>query len=271
MLDLLSPDLTRAILKYLDVKAAAPDLGLLDALIYAYVRRVPWESAARIAKRARTAETADCPRWPDEFWNNAIQFGTGGTCFESNYAFFSLLQSLGYEGYLTINDMGETCGCHTAIVIKMHGERWLVDAGFPLYFPLRIDDPAPQHGEFQTYTVRPVAPNRYDIERFPHPRLNCFMLVDVPIPIPEYRTAITRDYGEGGFFLDVVIINKVVQDRIWRFTSGETPYHLQNFHDGIRTDHPIEQNLAKTVADHFSMNVSLFRQALDAVGIFTDL
>ena len=114
----LSPELTRAVLSYLGVPAAPPTLDLIDTIVTAYTRTVPWESAFRIAKRARTPDTADCPRWPDEFWTDALTRGGGGTCFESNYALFSLLRALGYEGYLTINNMGETVGCHAAIVLR---------------------------------------------------------------------------------------------------------------------------------------------------------
>lgn len=93
------------VLDWLAVPAGRPDRALLDALVQAYRVRVPWDTTTRIVKRVRTAETAACPRWPAEFWGDAIERGSGGTCYESNYALFSLLRALGYEGYLTLNDM----------------------------------------------------------------------------------------------------------------------------------------------------------------------
>ena len=149
--------LTKAVLAYLGVAAAAPSRELLDALVPPTRATVPWESASRIAKRARTAEIADCPRWPEAFWHETFARGTGGTCFESNYAFFSLLRALGYEGYLTINNMGDTLACHTAIVILLDGQRWLTDVGMPIYLPLPFGPESAQsrRTEFQTYTVRP--------------------------------------------------------------------------------------------------------------------
>src|SRR5262245_2738246 len=209
----LTPDLTARVLAYLKVAPTAPDLALLDTLIAAYTRIVPWESASRIARRARVANTADCPRWPEEFWQLAIQYGTGGTCFESNYAFFSLLRALGYDGYLTINNMGQTIGCHTAIVISLGSQRWLVDAGLPLYAPLLLDNEMPTERPcpFYTYTVRPEAGDHYQIERSPHPKPVCFTLVDRPIADDDYRAATTADYQqETGLFLHEVIVNKVL-------------------------------------------------------------
>src|SRR5574342_309253 len=153
----LSADLTMRVLAHLGVDAARPTLALVDTLVEAYTRTVPWESAFRIAKRARTQSTRDCPRWPEEFWQDAIERGGGGTCFESNYAFFALLRALGYEGYLTINNMGAKVGCHTAIVLTLEGQPWLVDVGLPLFSPLPLDpnDLTQRGGALTTYTVIP--------------------------------------------------------------------------------------------------------------------
>ena len=264
----LPPDLTRAVLAYLGVPPAPPTRNLLDSLIPAYTRAVPWESAFRIVKRARTPNTAACPRWPDEFWADAMARGGGGSCFESNYAFLSLLRALGYRGYLTINNMGDTIGCHTAIVMHVDGEQWLVDVGMPLHVPLHIDPSAPTRRDspFHTYTVRPDGAGKYKVERTKHPQPNCYTLVDTPIPDTAYRAAMTSDYGADGFFLDRIIIYKVVGGRVWRFCSNETPPHLESFWDGERTDHPLNGDIAMIVGEHFGMDVATLRAALAATG-----
>lgn len=256
---------------YLGVARGAPDGLLLDRLMAAYVQRVPWESAFRIVKRARTEDTAVCPRWPDEFWTDALERGGGGTCFESNYAFFSLLRALGYTGYLTINDMGDSIGCHTAIIIWLAGRKWLVDVGLPLYVPLPVQSQAPTHraSPHLHYTVRPTGPDRYEIERRPHPQLNAFTLIDRPVADGVYRAATTADYGANGLFLDRVIVNKVVGGLPWRFNGGERPYHLQRFVNGQREDIGLEDSergdVATAVATHFGMHVPTLRAAFAAV------
>ena len=257
--------LTDAVLAHLGVAAATPSLELLDALVTAYTRTVPWESAARITKRARTAETIDCPRWPDTFWRETFRHGTGGTCFESNYAFFSLLRALGYEGYLTINNMGDTLACHTAIVILLDGQRWLTDVGMPLYLPLPFGpETAPsRRTAFQTYTVRPDGTDVYQVERAPHPSPNCFTLFDRPIPDATYRAALTADYEPTGFFNDRVILTKVIGDEIWRF-DGFNPHRMESFVYGGRTEHPIEGDTAAAVAHRFGIDAETVRTALRA-------
>ena len=70
--------LLQRILTALNVEVGAPSLATLDALVDAYVRSVPWESASRIARRTQTPRLSDCPRWPVTFGDSALASGTGG-------------------------------------------------------------------------------------------------------------------------------------------------------------------------------------------------
>lgn len=260
--------LTGDVLAHLGVAPAAPALDLLDELVTAYTRAVPWESASRIARRATTAEIADCPRWPEQFWRQTFAQGTGGTCFESNYAFFSLLRSLGYDGYLTINNMGAQLRCHTAIVILLDGTRWLVDVGMPIYLPLPFgpDAAAPRRTPFHTYTVRPDGAGVYQVERDPHPNPNCFTLFDQPIPDATYRAATTADYEPTGYFNDRVILTKVIGQELWRF-NGIVPPLMESFVYGGRADHPLAGDYAEAVATRFSIDAAIVRTALQRTGV----
>ncbi len=261
----LENNLVQPVLDKLNLSIAPPSLEFLDALLTAYAQTVPWESAFRMAKRAQCGgDTAVCPRWPSEFWQDNLERGGGGTCFESNYAFFSLLRALGFDGYLTINNMGETVGCHTAIVVQLEELNWLADAGFPLYAPLLID---PQHTvhrstRWQNYTVRPDGRACYQIERAPHPQPNAFTLIDRPVSDADYRAATMADYGENGLFLDRVIINKVVDGRPYRYNAAENAGQMESFAHGRRTIHTFQGDPVTAVAAHFQMDEAVLRAAL---------
>jgi arylamine N-acetyltransferase len=133
----LSPELISQILSYLGCRREKPTVRYLNRLIQAYIRRVPWESVSRIVKRHTTPKTELCPRWPAEFWQEALKYGTGGTCFENNLAFFTLLSNLGFDGYLTINDM-EQPDCHMASIIKVNGKK--IPGGCSYTYRLRFTD-----------------------------------------------------------------------------------------------------------------------------------
>ncbi|MCB8987953.1 MAG: arylamine N-acetyltransferase [Ardenticatenaceae bacterium] len=258
--------LVQQVLDRFNLAAASPTPDFLAALLEAYAQTVPWESAFRMVKRAQCGgDTAVCPRWPAEFWQDHLQRGGGGTCFESNYAFFSLLRALGFEGYLTINNMGETVGCHTAIVAQLEGLNWLVDAGFPLYAPLLIDPQGTvgRASRWQQYTVRPDGRARYQIERAPHPKPNAFTLIDEPVSDAAYRAAATADYGPNGLFLDRVIINKVVNGRPYRYNAAENRDQMESFSGGRRIEHALDGDPVTAVAAHFQMDAGVLRAALE--------
>ena len=263
----LSPDLTREVIHFLGVDVEEPSVAHLDKLITAYTEAVPWESFFRIARRARIANTADCPRWPEIFWREAMEQGGGGTCFESNYAFFSLLRNLGYDGYLTINNMGETIGCHSAIVLNIDGEAWLADVGIPLYVALPLDPAEITHrsSRFHTYTIHPDGVNRYQIERDQHPKPNIFTLINLPVENKVYRQRITDDYGENGLFLNQAIAVKVIDGQVRRFNNSENRPCIEAFENGEHTDYEITVDVAEAVSRQFGMDEDVVRATLKAL------
>lgn len=258
----------RAILDFLGCPATRPTLRNLNRLIDAYTHRVPWESAFRIVKRHTTPDTVACPRWPEEFWRDALTRGGGGTCFESNYAFWSLLDCLGYRGYLTINDMGQQRACHTAVVVQLDDASYLVDVGIPLHRALRLHTAhtARRRTAFHTYLAQPFAPQRYAIERTRHPKRNIYTLLDTPITLAAYRTALTQDYEPSGLFLDRVIITKIIGGVIWRFSSAEQPFALESFDTaGRKHVQPLSGQPAAALAAHFGMDAHVVAAALSIV------
>ncbi len=267
----LSAKLSARILRRFGLPAAPhPDLATLQALIAAYTRSVPWESASRVARRARHEPDQDCALFGADFWESHFALGTGGTCYESNYAFFGLLLRLGYEGYLTINDMGESIGCHSAIVIFLDERKYLVDVGFPLYIAL----PLPGDGETQAacaimrYSLSRNGSDQYQLRRELGKRVHGFALNDKPVDDAEYRAIGIHDYRhDGGQFLNEIVIHRIVDERLWRFHSDVEPLCLQEFVDGERHDRLLGADPAAEVAAKFGMARAVLAEAWKALGI----
>ncbi len=261
---LLSQNLTDQILAYLGCKREKPSIRYLNRLIQGYIHHVPWESVSRIIKRHITETASGCPRWPEEFWHNVLLFGTGGTCFESNLAFYTLLTMLGFDGYLTINDMEEPA-CHTASIIMLRQQKYLVDAGIPLHcaLPLHSERITKRATKYHQYTIRPIENSEYWVERSHHPKRKIFTLRDKPISIEEYKRAVEKDYEVTGYFLDQVIIVKVIENRIWRFNNDERPNKLEGFDKTSKQEVFILQDkLAQSLAEHFGIEEGKIASAL---------
>ncbi len=267
--DALPESLCRRILNHLGLPAGAPpSLNALQSLIAGYTRTVPWESASRIRRRANHAESADCALLGEAFWESSFEHGTGGTCYESNYAFFGLLRRLGYEGYLTINDMGESIGCHSAIVVALDAEKFLVDVGLPLHaaLPLRDDGVTTAKSAIMEYTVEPLGERRYAIWRELQPRRSAFQLNDRAVSDADYRAIAIHDYRhDGGQFLNEIVIHKVVNETLWRFNSDEIPFCLQEFVDGERIEHALGVAPAAELAAKFDIAREVLTGALGII------
>jgi arylamine N-acetyltransferase len=264
----LPTDLTGQVLTYLVCERRSPSIRYLNHLIQAYIRCVPWESVSRIVKRHTTSETEKCPRWPEEFWTEAFAWGTGGTCFENNLAFFSFLNSLGFTGYLTINDMLDQRACHTASIILWRGQKYLVDVAIPLYcaLPVHSDKVTKRASLLHNYTICPVRDGVFEVERSHHPKRNIFTLLDRPVPLDDYKAAVEKDYESTGYFLDRVIIVKIIANRLWRFNSAEKPYKLEGFDKTSKQEKQLApEHLSYLVAEHFGISETKVASALSCV------
>jgi len=265
------PDsLSQQILRHFGFDSSPPPtLQTLEQLVARYTRAVPWESASRIARRARHTESADCVLLGEAFWESHFAHGTGGTCYESNYAFFGLLRRVDFEGYLTINDMGETVGCHSAIVVLLDGCKYLVDVGLPLYaiLPLREGLESNAESHFMRYTAKPLAEGRFEIWRSVPRDERVFQLNDKPVGEAEYRAVTLHDYRhDGGQFLNEVVIRKVLNDQLWRFNSNVQPFVLQQFVNGERRDHAMGDDPAGELAGKFGIARAVLAEAMVVLG-----
>jgi arylamine N-acetyltransferase len=257
--------LKNQILAYLGVAEQKPTLRYLNLLIAAYTRTVPWESVSRIHKRRTAASITDCPRWPDEFWSEAIALGTGGTCYESSMAFYGLLASLGYQGYLTVNDMGPSRGCHAAVIVILDGQKYLVDVTIPVHAAVRVDPDriTRRRTLFHNYLIRPESSCVYQVERSHHPHRNAFTLMDVPVSLEAYREIVARDYLDTGHFLKEVVIVKVIGGAVWRFNSADDPLKLVHFNREGKVELLLSPaTAAQTVAGRFQLPVPMLSRAL---------
>ena len=265
--------LTERVLRHFGLPAdPPPNLNTLGALVAAYTRKLPWESASRIVRRAEVDAAQACALFGADFWQSHFQHGTGGTCYESNYAFFGLLRRLGYQGYLTINDIGGALGCHSAIVLLLDGDKYLVDVGFPLYIAL----PLPANGEttascsIMDYRLAREDGDSYQLQRIVGERVHGFRLHDRPVDADAYRDIAIHDYRhDGGQFLNEVVIHKIVAEELWRFHSDVRPLCLQQFVNGQRIDHELGDDAAAEVAAKFSVARAVVAGAFDLLVIAT--
>lgn len=96
---------------------------------------------------------------------------------------------------------------------------------------------------------------------------NIFTLSDQPVPLEAYKAAVARDYEATGYFLDRLVIVKIIDDRLWRFNSLEKPYKLEAFTKIDRYEEsPAPDRLPNLLAKRFGIDESKVAAAFSYVG-----
>ena len=130
----------------------------------AWGSHIPWESAWRITRHQVYGKPEDYARLPDAFFESALAYGTGGTCFESNLALKALLTDLGFQCELAFCDMEkELPNPHCAVTVQLEGDLLLADAGYPIpaAFPLDLSEITTVDTTTYMYRAEPTAHNRW--------------------------------------------------------------------------------------------------------------
>jgi arylamine N-acetyltransferase len=252
------------ILQHLKVNRSPPTLEYLQELMTAYCTNVPWESVSKIIKKKLSDKAINCLRLENEFWSSAFQYGTGGTCYESNWAFFYFLQNLGFKGYLTINKIVDKSSVHSAIVIIIGDKKYIADIGYPTYAPIPvIEEAVTVSDSFPTkYRCTPASSKEYIIENFPHPKPYLYHFADIPVNPTDYLDIAGSDYGESGVFSDRIVIRKMVNKVPTRFDSEDIPYNIHTLHNGEKVKTFIkDEDLIRRLSDHFALNRKIISQA----------
>ncbi len=132
------------------------DLAGLAALTEAFLS-FPYENFTKIIHAKDFRDQADYLRKPDILWDEHRLFGAGGTCFSLTYFFESVLKYVGFDCYCVMVDRSYGKNTHCAMIVRISGQKYLVDPGFCLSRPIPLTDKEMEHKlPHNTYIVTPT-------------------------------------------------------------------------------------------------------------------
>ncbi len=135
----------------------APPSIQLEAISRAFAQ-IPYENLTKvIARSQRCGETAF--RLPDEVLLDHFAHGTGGTCFSLTAAMLAVLRSLGWRAEPILADRHYGADTHCALLVWVDGVPHLLDPGYLILQPVRIDVAAATtiHTAFSELRLEPLA------------------------------------------------------------------------------------------------------------------
>jgi arylamine N-acetyltransferase len=259
-----------AILRHLELGPAPADLNFLNRLLFAWSEHVPWESASRIARHLQPAPPESLARWPEEFFENMLRLGTGGTCFESNGALKVLLEMLGYDLSIVFCDMEtDTQDPHCALVVQTQHRMYLADVGYPIPFALPLDARTPSAVETAVYRYEatPIAPDRWEVRRISGEYDGlCFWVKAEPVSESSFRARVLRDHTDHGQFLNEVILHRLDGEQVWYYSEHRgLVRRTHGREDPLYFSDIARANMEGVLAHFFGVNPAVIRAALTRI------
>lgn len=261
------PLATARILEHLRLTRQPPSAAVLDALLAAWAEHIPWESASRIALHQDPGAPADYARLPERFFADALRWGSGGTCFESNLALRALLAALGFQVTLHFCDMDEQRDPHCAALVEIEGAVYLADVGYPVPAALLLDPATPTERETPAVIFRaiPQAGARWEIRRMGRNGYDtqAFVLKRAPVEAGAFHDRLLRDHEPDGFFLSEVILSRTGPEGMLRYSEGKGL--VRRTPDGeieVALSADEAADLPRTLARLFDYDEGVLRRAL---------
>src|SRR6266849_8276666 len=129
----LAPGLVERVMTKLGLRRRpALDLAGLNALYAAFSAGIPFDNVQKRIWFASPQTTPLPSGDPNQFFNNWLQHGTGGTCWPLNGAMYALAYALGFDARRIVGSViveGYPQGAnHGSVLVNLDGISYLVDA-----------------------------------------------------------------------------------------------------------------------------------------------
>ena len=124
----------------LNTRVSLTEEGLAEVYA-AWCRRVPFDNIRKTIDLKSGGRLSGLD--PDEFFENWLEYGSGGTCWPSSNALCTLLQAIGFDARLVAGSMYDLGSInHGTVMVCIDGQDWLTDTC------MLTNRPVPVNGEF---------------------------------------------------------------------------------------------------------------------------
>jgi N-acetyltransferase len=249
------------VLDALELSREEPSFPSLERLFTRFNARVPFETASKILRNVEVADSAGKPRWPDVFWRDFIERGTGGTCYARVAAFDALLSALGFETRKALGRVDEDFD-HAALFVAAGGRDWIADVGFPL--PALLP-PGGGDVETETSSIAATATTRGVEVRFlsgvPEGARRLEIFQD-PVSEDDFVALWRKTFRSDANFLSAVSLLRYDGPRVLKFARGEV--RVDDLHS--RTRIPILSVRPGKLAGLFGVDEEVLSRAFALAG-----
>ena len=116
----------------------APTRETLEVLLQRYAQ-LPYENISKILKLRSHFDDETRIRLPEEVVEQHWRYRLGGTCFSLTFTLETILKAAGFACYPVMAHMRAGMNTHSALVVYLDNAPHLVDPGYLLRHPFRLD------------------------------------------------------------------------------------------------------------------------------------
>ncbi|HTH51816.1 MAG TPA: arylamine N-acetyltransferase [Pyrinomonadaceae bacterium] len=185
----LSKDLLGRLTERLGIPSnLATHLDGLRTVYRAWCSNIPFDNMRKMISLRAGSQLAGLDA--EDFFENYLANGTGGTCWPSSNALYVLVRDLGFHARRAAGSMFEMPDVnHGTVKVRLDGEDWMVDSSMLTYEPFRVTSET-----YITGGTHPVETEVYDG--------SYVIWVDFP-PLPEFIPCRMRlDPVDSGFYTE---------------------------------------------------------------------
>lgn len=249
------------VLDALEIPREEPSPAYLERLFSRFNARVLFETASKILRNADVSDPGEKPRFPDVFWRDFLEWGTGGTCFARVAALDALLSELGFATRKALGRVEKDFD-HAALFVDVGGREWIADVGFPLpgLLPGRGGEVETEVAALAaTETVRGLGVRFVSGVPEGVRRLEIFR---DPVSEGEFLARWRETFRPGSRFLEAVSLQRRGGPRVLTFARGEV--RVDDLHS--RTRIPLAGDRPRRLAELFAIEEAVLSRAFSVAG-----
>jgi len=128
---------------YFAIATKKPDIHTLREILH-HFSKFPYENLSKIIKHSREDDRLLKLRFPIEVMDGYARDRLGGTCFSLTFFLETILVHNGYRCAPFMADMKWSPNSHCVLIVDLEDGKFLVDPGYLLNQPMRMDDERPR-------------------------------------------------------------------------------------------------------------------------------
>lgn len=219
--------------------------------------RLPYENLSKLIRKHTRPPGPDRFRLPGDVFADHLEKGGGGTCFSLSCLFGSALDILGVSSYPVLARMRTQSAMHCGLVVAIGKEKFLLDPGYLVNVPVRLNPDGVSRDEMETGRVELIPDNGgFHLHAGGKQR---YFFMDEPMTISAFMKLWAESF-------DWVMMNNIHLSRIvdggYMYVHG---HRVRLNAGGEKKNENIRTRHVEALREYFGISPELTEEALELV------